>query len=250
MVPAGVRHFADLESGGRKVAVLIVRDPKVPAGITLRIRGDRPLVILVNGRALIDGTIQFDGYRRGGPATADVCLGDGGGGTPLGTQQRAGSGGGGGSLGGGRSGENGGGTEIEPPGVAGMPFATTTAIPLLMGCDGGRGGATVSFRGGRGGGGIEISALDEIIVNGVVAASGDGGAGGDIGAVPGRRRSVRGCACRPGRRVGYRRGRGRRRRDRDDPDQRHGLRPGCAGVAGLHDRPLIDGDPPAPAVLR
>ncbi len=175
-IPADVVRLRTVASGDQKVAVLIVQDLNIPSTATLSVRGDRPLVILVKGIATIDGIVSYDGVKRGPSTPANVCPGQGVfGHASLGTSE--GSGGGGGSLG--TSGADGGAAGGLDGGMAGAVSMNPTAVPLLMGCDGGAGGFTATAGvGGRGGGALQISAATQIVITGTVGAGGAGGPGG------------------------------------------------------------------------
>lgn len=178
-VPGGAIRLGVPATGNRQVAVVAVQNLTIPAASTLLVTGDRPLVILVNGTAMIDGRITFEGAKRSETVDAvDMCPGKGGPGHGA-ISSTVGSGGGGGSLG--SSGGQGGAAGGDAGGPVFAVAVNAAAVPLFMGCDGGRGG--LSTKVGRGGGAIEISARTEIAIGSTAAmiVGGAGGAGGILG---------------------------------------------------------------------
>lgn len=188
---------------------------EVAAGVTLRVRGSKPLVIRASDAVLIDGTIDVAGEAgegargglggRGGRGVAGGADGGNGGtvttsGTPVvlvsevqakagggpgaGTSTvnvRDGAGGGGGSFG----------TEGRPApagGSAGPRYGNDLLDPLLGGSGGGGGAASNDGTfaggggGGAGGGAVRIECPNDIVVNGTIDANGgNGGPSTDAG---------------------------------------------------------------------
>jgi hypothetical protein len=175
------------------VALIKVRTLEVQQTGTITVRGPRPLVILVNDTATINGTIRVETV----PATlecdtpgADAANsehgsgGGGGGGFGVNDRNTAGAAGGAGA---GASGQPGG-----LPGAGGGADASPGALalsPLRPGCSGGRGGShqggALYDNRGRGGGAIQIAARVRIsivnigpVTSGRIEAGGGGGGPG------------------------------------------------------------------------
>ncbi|NUN16283.1 MAG: hypothetical protein HUU55_21865 [Myxococcales bacterium] len=142
-------HMLDTDSGvlslmngkvyylGGGSGVFNFTDMAIPAGVTLKLIGQRPGVLLSTGPMVIAGTILVEsGSLKSGPG---VGTGAGGGG-----HATAGSGVG-----------------------AGLPYGDATLVPLVGGSAGGSGGA--------GGGGLLLASLEELTVSGTVSASGKSG---------------------------------------------------------------------------
>ncbi|MDB4961119.1 MAG: hypothetical protein JWP01_1118 [Myxococcales bacterium] len=178
-----------------QVALVTVGDVTLSAQGGLQVIGARPLTILVNGTALIAGSIEIQPTVVGGFA----CPTSGSNGGSVTTQAGAGGGGGGGfgpndHTTAGQVGGNGG---ASPPPVAGGGIGGTggnvsNAIdarrlsPLRPGCPGGQGGTTpnpgsMGGRPGAGGGAIQISARLRLTIAGMINAPGGGGAVGTPG---------------------------------------------------------------------
>lgn len=169
--------------GSADAAVLRVGSLKINAGVTLSAAGSRPLFILVDRDALIDGTLDVGGHKYiAGPGGNAGGLGPGAGKTSV----RVGSndsGAGGGSFG--SSGGAGG-----PAGTAMSAAGAVYPIQgsLVGGSSGGRAGMCLNPAGGSGGA-LLIYARRMIQIDGAINASGGGGTGGrvrcDGGAGPG-----------------------------------------------------------------
>lgn len=139
------------------------------AGSTLTITGTRPVIFAVLGSANISGRVRARNPMQ--PSLCTSLMGTGANGQSLG----AGSGGGGHSTVGGN-----GGTNMGAGAQGGRIYGAANVIPLLSGCSGGG-----TNTGGAGGGAIQISARDDVMINGFIAAVGAGGASGTFLEVPG-----------------------------------------------------------------
>lgn len=167
----------------RELGVLQVHDLIVPAGETLSITGERPLVIIASGTIRIEGILDAaadktlpgsGGFAGSGTITSgNPALGPGA------ATLATGAGGGGGYLtrGGGQDGDT---------SMAGPAVALSTPMPLFGGSGGyvNSTGNTTSGAGGAGGGAVYLLAQEAIIIG---VAAGDpaqsgihvGGGGGD-----------------------------------------------------------------------
>lgn len=178
------------QAGGPSIVVIPMKSFVLAAGQTLRLVGDKPVVLAVAGDATIQGTIhagaqgQTPGAGGDNPlVTTDDCSGAGTGVSSTCDSGNGGSGGGGGGLG--SVGGHGGGTSTCPAQPAGGMVATDVDLaPLRAGCAGGRAGfgddgsAVDGQRyGGAGGGGVQLSATGTLTLSAgaVIAAPGGGG---------------------------------------------------------------------------
>ncbi|MBK7536579.1 MAG: hypothetical protein IPI49_14645 [Myxococcales bacterium] len=167
---------------------------EIPADVTVRAIGTRPLVLLASQTITIDGTLDVSSSREVViPPQAAEAIGAGGG-TYKGCQsfRRAPEGrpaGGGAGAGGtfaalGGAGGDGNYEDIPARDLGGLtPFDPEPAPTLLRpGCRGQDGaGAALGARGGRGGpagGAVYVAAKAGITINGTIAANGAGGMGG------------------------------------------------------------------------
>jgi len=154
------------------------------AGAAWTVGGSNTFVLFAATDVAIHGTIDVGalagnggpGGRSGGTTTNDPpCRG------LVGLAGAIGFGEGGGGGGGATAGGNGAPSNATTFGAGGSLCASPSTIPLRGGNGGGAGGvvaATETVRGGRGGGGggaIALVAMDEIVVDGVIGAPGDGG---------------------------------------------------------------------------
>ena len=183
-VPAGVvfdvhNHagIADIE-----LAVVHVRAFTVAAGSTINVVGNRPLVIVVETTATINGVLDGSaGNVQPGPGGFTSGSGPGVGQAGM-SNSTSDSGGGGGGYGvaGGRGGN--GNSPFVPGGPGGVVYASTSNTQLIGGSGGGLGSPTCgqSKPAGAGGGAIQISGRDAIVIgpNGGIAVGGGGGGGG------------------------------------------------------------------------
>src|SRR6478609_6034421 len=193
-------------SDGRAAAVLTVASFTLNAGITFTFGGQRPLILLANGRVEINGTIRArasatnGAWGGGSPA---VSTGDHVGFTPL----SGGNGGGGkgdstvtglGAGGGAFCGPGGHGSSVAgaaAPGSGGMPYGDATLIPLVGGSSGGSAVGGFATTANHGGGALQIVSGDTIQIGqlGIVDMGGgfpdspgksvSGGGGGSGGAI-------------------------------------------------------------------
>jgi hypothetical protein len=172
--------------GGPQVYAVHLRTLSLQPGAILRIKGNKPAVLVVWGDANIQGTINASSQRIGGDNGAgsqwDGCTGQGNGGVGI-TSQQGGVGGGGAGFGtqGGLGGHNG---DADGPGPRGTASAQQRGV-LRGGCkggDGGLGGITGNGGAGGSGGGAFHLAVAEVLNlnNAVFSASGAGGTGGSF----------------------------------------------------------------------
>lgn len=210
MVPEGVVRAIVTQGDGSEVVVIAVRNLRVTGGEngSLYINGTRPLIMLVNGTAVLDDgsiTAAANGLEatgcangRGGPGldAVDEAGGGGGGGGGFGPRVQSdasGAAGGFGAFDGGVM-QTGSGPGLLEPG-------TDALVPLRGGCPGGKGGSH-TFPGpvgtggdaGRGGSAFQLSAKTSLSIKGIInvpglgggnaydrlAGGGGGGAGGAI----------------------------------------------------------------------
>jgi hypothetical protein len=163
------------DGGGPDLAILMVGSLTVSG--TLRVRGDRALVIIANTDMIIAGTI--DASAEGGiQGAGGYAMGPGRGGNGVGdAASYDDSGGGGGGFGGiGAAGQKSG---PAMPGTAGPTYGTAALVRLEGGSGGGAmAPACAGNPPGAGGGAIQLHARGTITLNGVVVANGGGGSGG------------------------------------------------------------------------
>jgi hypothetical protein len=189
---AGVRMFAADE-----VVVMPLRSLTIGAGVTVRVVGIRPLIIVAGDSITIAAGGFLDGGAHGGmpgpagslPGMAPAPGSAGGAGEVF---SRGGTGGGGGSYGapGAPGGDNNGNGKA---GTAGQPFGAPELIRLQGGGGGGAGNSafgitgscTTPASGGAGGGSLQLTARKRVTVDGVVSVGGGGGRGGCPGATSG-----------------------------------------------------------------
>lgn len=197
-----------------EVAVLNVEELVVPAGVTIRVVGPKPLLVASWSTIEIAGTLDagsttaevdntnnahIDGPVRTGaganPAGCGAAVGNAG---AAGVSSGGSGGGGGGALRGGGGGGAIGDTSMRPGGPGGTAVASTP-VTIRGGCAGGASGvagpaavqapatsASVSV-GGRGGGALELAARQAITLqaSALVNAGGAGGAGAPYGSACG-----------------------------------------------------------------
>ncbi len=145
------------------------------AGSTLRLAGDKPVVLAVFGDVLIQGHVDVGAQGTAAGAGSTVNCGDAAGnpGQPNETSaENNQTGGGGGGAAHGSSGAEGGDSENGDSG--GKPSSPLASGQLRGGCSGGRGG-NAGGMGGAGGGALQISASGKIRVEGKISAQGGGG---------------------------------------------------------------------------
>ena len=167
------------------IGVLAVSALTIGPGARVNGFGDRALIILAQGEALIQGEIDFSGGCYVGDTFTTVCGGPGGGkgatprvavatgcgpgkdgdGSPGGAGDEAGGGGGGFGTAGAAGGN--GTDDVNKGGMGGPACDRPTLVPLIGGSGGGAGGAggagdADGGRGGGGGGAIQITSLTSI----------------------------------------------------------------------------------------
>jgi hypothetical protein len=170
------------QPGGADVVVLPLLNLTIAAGATLRLTGNRPVILAAFGNATVAGTIDAsaNGTTPGAGGNQVCSPGAGSNGTNafLAGDGDGGGGGGHATAGGtGDSGTNGGGAR-----------GNTNVVPLLGGCPGGNGGNGGGLlgggpggNGGGGGGAFQLSAAGSLTFTGTALASGgDGSAGGTL----------------------------------------------------------------------
>ncbi|HKU36870.1 MAG TPA: C-type lectin domain-containing protein [Polyangiales bacterium] len=163
--------YVQTQAGGPDAVVLLMKSLRVQGGSTLRVTGDRPLIIVVAEDASIDGVLNASGDF----STASVGAGGGScaGGDGSASGSRSGGGGGGGY---GTAGGLGGASALLAGGSAGAVRGNANLVPLLGGCNGGKSGALGNS--GRAGGAVQISALGTLSVSGQITAN------GSVGVIP------------------------------------------------------------------
>jgi hypothetical protein len=145
----------------------------IPAGVTLRATGDKPLILIsTTGMFEVSGNIDVSSKSgsnvgAGGNVSPD-CMG--------GTAAMMSSGGAGGSFGG----LGGAGKAVGGAGGTAPAAATSFPTTLRGGCKGGLGAGSTTGTGGNGGGAVAIIA-PLVVVMGQITASGAGGHGGGAG---------------------------------------------------------------------
>jgi hypothetical protein len=186
-LPAGVTFEAAPQLvGGPDLAVLRVSELSISADATVRVRGDRPLVVIASGAISILGSLDAAASRaepgpggappgldlptRGGPGINDGNIGDSGGGgggcaTP-------------GAIGGDAGSDFA--TISVTGGTGGLAKGDVNLSRLEGGGAGGVGSPCMTDPGGAGGGAVQLSSLDSIDIDGVIATGGGGGGRGYI----------------------------------------------------------------------
>jgi hypothetical protein len=172
-----------LTLGSVVVRVVSVTSFVLAKGVTLRAKGNLPLVLAAWTSATVDGTIDASSARDlmsgkqtlGAGGNAAVCST----GAPTAGKSSSGKGGGGGGGGfgedGGDGGDGDGGSAVKGSLGASAP------APLSMvrgGCPGAKGGASGGGSSGWGGGALQITARAAITVTGKLLAGASGGNGG------------------------------------------------------------------------
>lgn len=180
---------AQTSASGPQVVILRAQSFAVASGTTLRLVGQYPVIIAVQGDAAIAGAIDAsaDGGTPGAGGNRDCGSSAGTDGT--GSNSAGASGGGGGGFG--TTGGDGGSGQYGTPGTGGAARGVATIEPLLGGCGGGRGGACPETATGAGGGAFQLSVAGRLSVSGVLSSRGGdaadgcgqegGGAGGGSG---------------------------------------------------------------------
>lgn len=177
---------------GPELVVLPLRGLELGSGRSLRVVGQRPVVLAVRGDVRIDGSIDASAEGRvpgaGGNTECAPAPAAGGGEQGRGSPERwpgdprsGASGGGGGGFGsaggaGGRSDTDNNGCGNCSGGRGGATGGSANLIPLRGGCGGGRAGGCGTDGGGGGGGALQITASGSIVVTGALRAAGGAGA--------------------------------------------------------------------------
>ena len=194
-------YFGLMVAGsGPATAIFAMRDLTVPQNTEIRLVGDNPVVLLLDGNAVVDGVIDASAHLElahlagpgGGLAglvvgAPGVGCGGGGFGTSEGTAD-GGGGGGGMRNSGGRGGDATGNSAVPNAGAAGAACISADLQPLLGGSGGGAGGGGAGLDifgfGGSGGGALQLSVHGTLTVssNGIIVSSGGGGGGGRLNA--------------------------------------------------------------------
>ena len=180
--PAPVIQVLDQDVGLPQLAVLTMSGLTVEAGSTLRIRGNKSVILAALGPVTVNGAIDASADGEVDGSGVMVCPG----GLDGTTANDTGGGGGGGGFGTpgavGAIGEDGG-----DGGAGGSSSGDPALVPLHGGCRGGAGapvtgGGSGGNGGGGGGGAIQISATTtlEVTAGGIIASSGGGGRPGGL----------------------------------------------------------------------
>jgi hypothetical protein len=174
-LPTGSRLIVSAQDGaGPELAILEVESLAITG--TLRVRGERPLVIIARSTIVanvIDASAEEETPGGGGrgPRLGPGAGGDGG------LAGSADSGGGGGGFG--TPGATGQKSGASAAGLAGPAYGTPELATLEGGSGGGRFAPLCAGESaGAGGGAIQLYAGDSIQIDGAVHANGGGGAGG------------------------------------------------------------------------
>ncbi len=170
------------QTGGPEAVIVPFGGLNVVSGSTLKLDGDRPVIIAVYGDATIDGVVDAGaGGSAAGPGAdqSDCAVPDGNDDTDDDNGGGGGGGGGFGAAGGGGGSGHDGGASV----AGGSAAGNAELVPLRGGCSGGRGGrgksSSAAGRGGGGGGAVQISVSGSLSVNGTISAAGGGGRIGD-----------------------------------------------------------------------
>ena len=188
------------QSSGPELALLYLADWTVASDVTVRVVGERPLVVISSGNIGRDGVVDAGGQgETPGAGGAGPGAGPGAGqpGTVAGTNNDSGGGGAGHATDGARGGH---GCPISdsncnpnPDRADGAPGGSLygdQAVPVLEGGSGGGAGSAGSEGGnepctlgpgGAGGGAVQLYALGTITIRGGINAGGGGGTGGGTG---------------------------------------------------------------------
>ncbi len=144
-----------VQDGGSDVVVLPMFRFNLPDAGSLRVRGNRPVILAVYDSAIVGGSLLATAtLEDAGPGgSLPTCLGTGDAGTVDGGRGGGGGGGGFATAGGVGGGAN---SATTAAGGAGAAFGDPSLVPLLGGCSGGRGFGTVAQAGAGGGGGGAI----------------------------------------------------------------------------------------------
>jgi hypothetical protein len=178
------------QSGGPDVVVISLRGLTVASGSTLRLTGDRPVILAVFGDATVEGSMDVGSQgwtARGAGGNSSVCgSSNGGPGMDDDDGDDGASGGGGGGFGSaGAYGGQGFAGAVNTTGVGGIAGGNEEISPLRGGCRGGQGGkgwtssSNGNARGGFGGGALQVSVTGTLSVAATAVISAAGGGGED-----------------------------------------------------------------------
>ena len=186
-------------SGAPAVCVIRTAGLSLAKGVTVKVKGDKPLLLLVEGDASIGGTLDaagaLDAPGPGGGAGGGLNktskgyepvagAGPGGGGTcscdAADKDDCAGGGGGYGTAGADGGVEDEGSGGCSPPPQGGSAYGDPTLVPLQGGSGGASGRNTEGTlgkpgKGGGGGGALQVSVQGDLTVDGAINAGGGGG---------------------------------------------------------------------------
>jgi hypothetical protein len=168
--PQLTNDVAQLSAGASNVLVVRLRGLTLTNGHILRLVGNKPIVLLVEGDVLVDTGGRVDAGAKGatpGPGGSPASCVDRNTGRGGPYNSSSGWGGGGGAFG--SAGGQGGYDTLN----GGLAVGDPSLVPLRGGCQGGIGGGST---GGGGGGAFQISATGTITIGdgGVLAATGGG----------------------------------------------------------------------------
>jgi hypothetical protein len=181
----GVSAQLRLQSGGPQVVILPMKQFDIAAGKTLKLVGDKPVILAVYGNATLNGKIQANGVKQLPGAGGSIQCGarEGTDGAVKGTDTTGSGGGGGGHAFAGGDGGKGATTPDATVSKGGTAVSSPTVfVPLVGGCAGGKGGqvgTTAGGLGGAGGGAVQLSVAGTLLVKDIVSVSGGGATGGD-----------------------------------------------------------------------
>jgi len=170
-------------TGAPQVVVLSMKQLFVSSGKTLRLTGDKPVILAVYGNATFDGKLLANASKQtpGAGGNSILCGTRAGNDGAVKSGEFTGSGGGGGghAFAGGNGGK--GDTAPDAPSSQGGTASTTVLVPLVGGCPGGKGGRLTAAAGlgGAGGGAVQLSVAGTLQVKDLMSVSGGGGTGGD-----------------------------------------------------------------------
>ncbi|WP_309888113.1 hypothetical protein [Archangium sp.] len=168
--------------GAPQVLVLSMKQLDIASGKSLKLVGDKPVILAVYGNATFTGKLLANASKQapgtGGNSTQCGTRAGNDGAVKSGEFPGSGGGGGGHAFAGGNGGK--GATAPEAPVSEGGTASTTALVPLVGGCAGGRGGQLTATAGlgGAGGGAVQVSVAGTLQVKDQVSVSGGGGKGG------------------------------------------------------------------------
>ncbi len=171
--------------GGPMLAVLRVRSLTIPQNATVRVIGDRPLLVIaetdITISGILDGAARLGEPGPGGSVQSAARPGQGTAGANDGDIGDSGGSGGGFGTAGGTGGAAGHDyLTLQVPRTAGGPSHGDANVALLAGGGAGGVGSPCTVLGGAGGGAIQLSAFAAVHVAGTVHVGGGGGARGAL----------------------------------------------------------------------